>query len=78
MVLAKLVFLCKSHIGHIASGARFSANALAKIIYNDEMKARPVILLDRPRTVSRKDPVKHFNKFEDAHFDACFFEQLAR
>jgi hypothetical protein len=78
MVLGKLVFLCKSHIGHIASGARFSSNALAKIIYNDEMKTRPLILLDRPRTVSRKDPVKYFDELEDAYFDACFFEQLAR
>jgi len=76
--LTKLVLTRKSHVGHVTSDAWFSADALAQIIHNDEMKAGPLLSLGRPRAVVRKYPVKDFNEVEDAHLEPCLFAQLTR
>jgi hypothetical protein len=73
-----LVLSGESHVGHIASSARFSADALTQIIHNDEMKAGLRFSLRSPRCVIRKYPVKDFNEVEDAHLKASFFAQFAR
>jgi hypothetical protein len=77
MVLTKFVFPGKSHVGHIASSARFPADTLTQIIHNDEMKAGLRFSLRRPRYVVRKYPVKDFNELEDAHLKTSFFVQFA-
>jgi hypothetical protein len=78
MVLTELILSRESHIRHIASGLRLSANPLAQIIHNDEMKTRAQFRASKRQALFRKDPVKHFNEFKYAHDEPCFFKQLTR
>ena len=77
MVLPKLVFASKNHVGDIASSARFPAHALAQIVHNDEMKAKPRLSPGRQRASVRKYPIKNFNELKYAHLKASFFAQFA-
>ncbi len=78
MILSELVLTSESHIRHIASCARLSANSLTQVIHNDEMKTGTGFRACKRRAVLRKDPVKHFNEFKHAYNDAGFFAQLTR
>jgi hypothetical protein len=76
MVLTELILTGKSHIRNIASCARLSADALAQVINDDEMKAGAGYRGGKRRAVLREDPVKHFNELKNAHNEAGFLAQL--
>jgi hypothetical protein len=76
VVLRKLVFAGKSHVGDIAPSAGFPPDALAQIIYNDEMKARAAPVLCSLREFVRKNAVKNLNELKYSHVNPCFFAQL--
>lgn len=78
MVLTELALTGESHIRHIATCARLSANALAQVIHNDEMKAGMGLRACKRRVAIRKDPVKDLNELKHAHNEPCFFKQLTR
>src|SRR5580658_6789042 len=78
MVLTELVLTGESHIRHIASRARLSANPLAQVIHNHEMKAGVSLSTGKRCAVLRKDPVKNFNELKHADNETCFLKQLTR
>lgn len=78
MIWSKLALVRKRHVGYVASRTWLSADALAQIIHNHEMKTRPASTPRRSLSFSREDPVEHFNQIQHAHDDSRFFQQLAR
>ena len=72
----KLLFPREGYVGYITPRAGFAADSFAKIVFNDEVKARRILAGRTRGNILQENTVEYFDHFQDANLDAGFFEQF--